>query len=182
MLSEKKKRQKESTNAGCVLLTLACIVFVCILIGAGAANAPVSTAPTSTADIAKRAIEKYTDIKVLEAKKSNTQKGMLVIEYDLKPIIFVPNELIHHDKVMAIICALRRHGSIKQSYSLVGMGRFRDRHGKLVHRRSVVSNFNASTMNRIGCDRDRNARDVDWRRLATYYYSYPIPGGLKVDT
>ncbi len=176
--AKKKRRGSPASTCG-ALLALFCFVAICILGFANVSNPAITN--LSPAEIAKRAIQRYTDITVLEAEKSKTHKGMLIIEYDLKPIIFIPNELIHNDKVMAMICALRKSDPIKHSYSFVGMGRFRDRYGKLVHRRSVASDFNARDMMRIGCDRGRSAHDVDWEKLSTYYRSYPIPSGLEVD-
>ncbi len=127
---------------------------------------------------AQKTIERYSKVSVFSVEKP---RDYVVIAYDLKPKFLVPNELIHHDSMMEMICALRRQGPIKHPHSFVGMGRFRDNYGRLVYRRSVVSTIAPPTMNLIGCDKGRSATDIDWRKISTFYRSYPVPDGLQVD-
>lgn len=127
----------------------------------------------------KRTIERDARVRVFSIKKPKTH---ILVEYDLKPKFMWPNEIIHDENVLEMVCALRRHRQIKDSFTFRGMGRFRNDAGKLVHKLSVLSSFTPAAMNRIGCDSGRNAQDVNWKILSTYYRSYPIPDGMKVDT
>lgn len=170
------KRIKSNRRLDWILLVI--VVIVIVLIGREY-RASRRSAPEDPLAAVKKDIEKHTFVNVLSVKMP---KDNVVIEYDLKPRFMWPNEIIHDENVLEIICALRQRGRIEHPHSFRGMGRFRDRYGTLIHRLSVSSVLQASTMNRIGCDKGREASDINWKRLSTYYHSHPIPEGLEVDT
>lgn len=159
------------------LVVLVTIVFVVTEYSTG--RLLISTGVIDPLAVVKNDIEKYANVTVFSVKMP---KDYVIIEYELISKFMWPNEIIHDENVLEMICALRRRGPIEHPLSFRGMGRFRDDYGKLVHRLSIFSTMRVSTMNRIGCDVGRDALDTDWKQLSTNYRSHPIPAGLKMDT
>ena len=123
-------------------------------------------------------VNRYTDdIRILKI----SQRGSTTdIEYDLKPWPFVPNEQIAHEVLFKVICALRRGGQIPHKLEFTGQGHFKSDVGRKFKSPSVEIHISANDANRIICG-GNNYTDINWRKLAAHYRSYPIPSGARVD-
>lgn len=117
------------------------------------------------------------DIRILDLA---TSSAATTIEYDLKPWPFVPNESIANEVAFKIICAIRNGQSIPNTLKFIGHTHFKSEVGRKFTGPSVEMHISASNANRIVC-RGNDPSDINWRRLASRYKSYPIPRGASID-
>lgn len=123
-------------------------------------------------------VNRYTDdIRILKISQRGNATS---IEYDLKSWFLVPNESIAKEVVFKVICALRRGGQIPHKLEFVGQGHFKSDVGRKFKSPSVEIHISANNANRIVCS-GNNYTDINWRSLASFYKSYPIPRGATVD-
>lgn len=123
-------------------------------------------------------ISRHTEnIRILDIE---TASSATTIEYDLKPWPFVPNESIANEVAFKIICAIRVGQSIPNTLKFVGHTHFKSEVGRKFTGPSVEMHISASNANRIVC-RGNDPSDINWRRLASRYKSYPIPRGASID-
>ena len=123
-------------------------------------------------------IRTHTDVTVLTV----TVADSIRVEYLLVPQAAMRTEQIHNQQTLKIICAMRHVGLARRPTIFVGVGRFKDQLGKTVYRSRVETKLSALENNRIVCQPDTSATDVNWRGISEYYETYPIPTGLAIDT
>ena len=138
--------------------------------------------PTPTPTLDPRAIRtliaRHTDdIRILDLA---TSASATTIEYDLKPWPFVPNESIANEVAFKIICAIRNGQPIPNALKFIGHTHFKSEVGRKFTGPSVEMHISANNANRIVC-RGNDPSDINWRRLASRYKSYPIPRGASID-
>ena len=123
-------------------------------------------------------ISRHTDdIRILDIE---TASNATTIEYDLKPWPFVPNESIANEVAFKIICAIRNGQQIPNTLKFIGHTHFKSEVGRKYTGPSVEMHISANNANRIVC-RGNDPSDINWRRIASRYKSYPIPRGASID-
>ena len=143
-------------------------------------NARATPTPTRTLDARtiRSLIARHTDdIRILDLE---TASSATTIEYDLKPWPFVPNESIADEVAFKIICAIRNGQPIPNTLKFIGHTHFKSEVGRKFTGPSVEMHISAGNANRIVC-RGNDPSDINWRRLASRYKSYPIPRGASID-
>ncbi|MCY3917678.1 MAG: hypothetical protein OXG49_16860 [Chloroflexi bacterium] len=139
-------------------------------------------APKPSSDLDARTIRtliaRHTDdIRILDIE---TASNATTIEYDLKPWPFVPNESIANEVAFKIICAIRNGQPIPDTLKFIGHTHFKSEVGRKFTGPSVEMHISAGNANRIVC-RGNDPSDINWRRIASRFKSYPIPRGASID-
>lgn len=141
---------------------------------------PTSTPqPSLTASTIRSLVNRHTkDIRILKLDVGATS---ITLEYDLKPWHFVPNQSIAEEVTFKVICAIRKGGKkFPSTIKFIGQGRFKTDLGRKFKSPSVEMHIRASTANEIVCQ-GNSYSDINWRRVASTYKSYPVPSGASVD-
>lgn len=141
---------------------------------------PTSTAqPSLSASTIRSLVNRYTkDIRILKLDVGPTS---ITLEYDLKPWHFVPNQSIAEEVAFKVICAIRKGGKkFPSTIKFTGQGRFKTDLGRKFKSPSVEIHIRANTANEVVCQ-GNSYSDINWRRVAIMYKSYPVPSGASVD-